>query len=334
MKAILYQRDAGAVLRDIPVPPIKEGEALIAVDACGLCGTDLMKLAQRPAHAVLGHEVAGRIARVGKGAKGLKEGDRVIVAHHVPCGKCHYCERESPSMCRQFKETNIDPGGFSEYLRASALHVKHTVLKIPNKLDSFQATQTEPLACCLRNVKRLRSREGDVVGLIGLGAIGLMTAQLLKARGVRVLGLDLDRDRAAALAPYGKGFTDAKELEAAIYKESAGRGLDALVLSAGPASSASDRLGWLREGGTLNIFASFHPSAAPIDLNMIYHRELTVISSYSPALEDLRESLDLIADGSFKVDALEPKTYALDRFAAAEGDVRARKTMKAIIVPK
>ncbi len=334
MKAILYQRESGAVLRDVPVPSIAKGEALVAVDACGLCGTDLMKLAQRPERAVLGHEVAGRVAAIGRGARGLKEGDRVVVAHHVPCGRCHYCERESPSMCRQFKATNIDPGGFSEYLRASALHVRHTVLKIPKKLDSFQATQTEPLACCLRNVKRLRSREGDVVGIIGLGAIGLMTAQLLKARGARVLGLDLDARRAAALKPFGRGFAGAEEMETAVFKESAGRGLDALVLTAGPASSASDRLGWLREGGTLNVFASFHPSAAPIDLNMIYHRELTVISSYSPGLDDLRESLELIADGTFKVEALKPKTYALESFASAEDDVRARKTMKAIIVPK
>src|SRR5437868_1301040 len=124
MKAILYERQTGAVLKEVPVPSIAAGEALVAVDVCGLCGTDLMKLAAKAPRAVLGHEVAGRVAKLGKGAKGLKEGDRVVVAHHVPCLKCHYCRRGSFSMCRQFKETNIEPGGFSEFLRASALHVK------------------------------------------------------------------------------------------------------------------------------------------------------------------------------------------------------------------
>jgi L-iditol 2-dehydrogenase len=237
-------------------------------------------------------------------------------------------------MCRQFKETNIEPGGFTEFLRASALHVRHTVLKIPKKLGSLEASQTEPLACCLRNVKRLNVREGDVIAIIGLGAIGLMTAQLLKSRGAAVLGLDLDASRAKALAPFGKGFTDAAAMEEAVFSASAGRGADALVLTAGPASNAADRMTWIREGGALNIFASFHPSQAALDLNLIYHRELAVISSYSPALEDLEESLELIASGTFSVSALNPKVYPLEKFAAAESDVRSRKTMKAILAPR
>lgn len=333
MKAILYERASGAVLRDVPVPAIGPGEALIAVDACGLCGTDLMKLAAKAPEAVLGHEVAGRVARLGKGARGVKEGDRVVVAHHVPCLKCHYCLRGSFSMCRQFKSTNIEPGGFSEYLRASSLHVQRTVLKIPKKLGSLEASQTEPLACCLRNVKRLGSRAGDVVGVVGLGAIGLMTAQLLKARGVSVVGLDLDAARAKALSPWGRGFTDAAALEAAAFSASSGRGLDALVLTAGPASNAADRLSWIRAGGTLDIFASFHPPEAALDLNVFYHRELSVVTSYSPAIEDLEESLALIATGRFSVAALKPKTYPLTGFAEAERAVRARETMKAILVP-
>jgi L-iditol 2-dehydrogenase len=333
MKAILYRPSSGAALCEVPVPTISDAEALIAVDACGLCGTDLMKLSSKPPQAVLGHEIAGRIHEVGRKVKGFAKGDRVILAHHVPCLDCHYCKRGSYSMCRQFKATNVEPGGFSELVRASELHVKHALFKIPDGLDAIAASQTEPLSCCLRNVKRLKTGEGDTVGIIGLGAVGLMTAQLLKSRKVSVLGLDLDAARAEGLAPYGEGFTTPGEFEAAIRARTEGRGLDALIFTAGPASMVSERVGWLRDGGTLNIFASFHPSQAQLDLNAVYHRELTIMSSYSPAPEDLPESLELIASGAFSVEALKPKTFGLEEFEQAAREIRDRKILKAVLVP-
>jgi L-iditol 2-dehydrogenase len=334
MKAILYQHGKGASLREVPAPSIGSGEALIAVDACGLCGTDIMKLATQAPSAVLGHELAGRIAKIGPGVKDFREGDRVVVSHHVPCLDCHYCRKGSFSMCRQFKATNIDPGGFAEYVRVPEPHVRHTMLKIPEKLDALSASQTEPLSCCLRNAKRLALRAGDTVGLIGLGAIGMMTAQLLRHLGVAVLGLDLDAARAAALSPWGQGFTEAAAMEAALRRATSGRGLDALIFTAGPPSQAAGLLGWIRDGGILNIFASFHPeSKMSLDLNEVYHRELTIVSSYSPSLEDLRQSLDLIASGAVPVAALSPKVYPLESFETALDDLRGRRTLKAIFQP-
>lgn len=333
MRAILYRQACGAALTELPVPTISDTEALIAVDVCGLCGTDLMKLAQRPAQAILGHEVAGRISKLGRSVKGFAEGDRVVLAHHVPCLTCHYCRRGSVSMCRQFKATNIEPGGFADFVRASDLHVKHALLKVPDGLDLTAASQTEPLACCLRNVKRLGTGEGDVVGIIGLGAIGLMTAQLLKLRQTTVVGLDLDPARAEALSPWGEGFALGADFEKAIKDRSEDRGADVLIFSAGPASFVSEKLSLLRDGGTVNIFASFHPSHASIDLNAIYHRELTLMSSYSPHPEDLRESLELIASGAFSAAALKPKDFALDELDEAWKQLRERKIMKAVLRP-
>ncbi len=334
MKAIIYTSPSGAALAELPVPAISDTEALIAVDACGLCGTDLMKLAAKPAHAILGHEIAGRVSKLGRSVKGFKEGDRVVLAHHVPCLRCHYCKRGSFSMCRQFKATNVDPGGFADLVKASELHVQHAMFKIENGLDAIKASQTEPLSCCLRNVKRLKAEEGDTIGIIGLGAVGLMTAQLLKLKNCAVLGLDIDAARAKNLSAYGQGFTDAAEFEQTLRDKTQGRGLDVLIFTAGPSSMVSERAGWLRDGGTLNIFASFHPSGVMVDLNAVYHRELTIMSSYSPAPEDLTESLELIGSGKFSVDALKPKTFALQEFDAAVSEIRARTTMKAVMVPK
>jgi L-iditol 2-dehydrogenase len=332
MRTILFKDNRGAYLSKIPVPEISEGEALIAVEACGLCGTDLMKLkTQTPG--ILGHELSGRIAKLGRKVQGFKEGDRVIAAHHVPCLDCHYCFHGNFSMCRQFKSTNFDPGGFSEYLRLSELHVRHTMLKIPHGLDSIAACQTEPLACCLRNVKRLGLKDGDTAGIVGLGSIGLLTAMLLKHFGVYVLGLDIDDKRAQALARWGTGFRNPGDMEEALQTQTGGRGLDALILSAGPASLAAEKLSWIRDGGTLNIFASFHPPQMSLDLNQLYHRELTVMSSYSPSLEDLQESLELIASGALPVSSLKIRTYDLEEFNKAENDLHSLEVMKAIFLP-
>lgn len=334
MKAILYDQPSGASLREVPVPSLGPGEALIAVDACGLCGTDLMKLATRAQTAVLGHELAGRVKALGPGAEGFREGDRVVVAHHVPCLECHYCRRGSFSMCRQFKATNIEPGGFAEFVRVPALHVRHTMLRVPDGLGAAAASQAEPLACCLRNARRLGVRTGDTVGLIGLGAMGLLTAMLLNHLGADVLGLDLDPERAKGLARWGEGFTDPEKMHTALLQRSQGRGLDSLIVSAGSPALVAERLSWVRDGGALNVFASFHPeSTMALDLNEVYHRELTVVSSYSPALEDLRDALGLIASGAVPVAELPTKIFALGEFDAAVKAVRSRETMKAVLSP-
>src|SRR5579859_6701751 len=154
MKAILARDGRGATLAEVPVPEIGDGELLLAVEACGLCGTDVMKLDTRAKGAVLGHELVGRVAKAGRGAS-FKEGERIVVSHHVPCLKCHFCRKGQESMCRQFKASNIDPGGFAEFVRVPALHAAHTTFRLPDGLDATAASQTEPLACVLRNVKRL-----------------------------------------------------------------------------------------------------------------------------------------------------------------------------------
>src|SRR5579862_924216 len=103
MKALLYEGPQKFSVKDVPVPEIGEGEALVAVEACGLCGTDIVKITQGKAAPPLplGHEVAGRIAAVGKGVTGFAPGDRVLVAHHVPCGECHFCAHGSETMCAE-----------------------------------------------------------------------------------------------------------------------------------------------------------------------------------------------------------------------------------------
>ena len=157
-------------LRDWPDPAPGPGELLLRVRGCGLCGSDILKVtAAAPDPAVLGHEVVGDVVEVGAGVHRFAAGDRLVVAHHVPCFACHYCRRGSHSMCRHFKRINLDPGGFAELVRVPAPNVEHAAFRLPAAMADETASFTEPLACCLRAVKRARIASGDTALVVGPG---------------------------------------------------------------------------------------------------------------------------------------------------------------------
>lgn len=340
MKALKYEGQNKVVLTEVPVPVVSDGEVLVAVEVCGLCGSDILKIDSdiKGREVPLGHEVAGRIELVGPGVKGFKVGDRVVVAHHVPCGDCHYCRKSSPSMCREFKQTNLDPGGFAEYVRVSARHVENVMFKLPAKVGYPQGALTEPLACVLRNVRRVGLGAGDTAVVVGLGFIGLLTTMVLLRRGVTVVGLDTDPARVKLANKLGleHAYTGRENrTEAVISQLTTGRGVDVLVVTAGPANLVSQRLGWVRDGGIVNLFAGFAKQPpAQVDLDQLYHREITLLASYSPALEDLKEAHRMIVSGEVDLSVFTKSMFPLDGLDEALRQVRGRETVKAMLIPR
>ena len=121
MKVARYHNAHDIRIEEAPTPAIQENEALVEMKACGVCGSDLMDwYLESRAPLVLGHEPTGIIVKKGKKVKDFDVGDRVFVHHHVACMKCHYCLRGDFTLCEQFHEPNIDPGGFAEYFRVPA----------------------------------------------------------------------------------------------------------------------------------------------------------------------------------------------------------------------
>ena len=127
MKASVYYSKNDIRYEDIAVPEIGDGDMLIKMHSCGLCGTDIHKAQHQTVTGpvILGHEVSGEVVKVGKNVTRYRVGERVVTAIHVPCFNCHYCDRGYFTLCDQFKKTNLEPGGFSEFIRIPQLHVEH-----------------------------------------------------------------------------------------------------------------------------------------------------------------------------------------------------------------
>ena len=284
---------------------------------------------------VLGHEVVGDVVAVGAGVERFAPGDRLVVAHHVPCFACHYCRRGSVSMCRHFKRINLDPGGFAELVRVPAPNVEHAAFRLPPELSDEAASFTEPLACCLRAVKRTGLAPGDTALVVGLGSIGCLLVQLLTLAGASaVLGDDVRPERRALGRSVGTRVADdPADLDALVARVSDGRGVDCVVITAGGAAVLPAAAARVRDGGTLHYFAGGAGESLPLGLATLYHRELTIGSTYSSSPAELAEAFELLACGRVRVDGLISHRLPLARLGEGIELMRRHEAVKVYVTP-
>jgi L-iditol 2-dehydrogenase len=283
---------------------------------------------------VLGHEVVGDVVEAGPGVGGFGVGDRVVAAHHVPCGACHYCRRGSESMCRAFKASNLDPGGFAEYVRVPPANVRHATFRIPDHLTDEEASFIEPLACCLRAVDRARLEPGDTAVVVGLGSIGCLFVQLACRAGATVVGADPLAARTALARDLGAQVADDAAPAAAAARElSEGRGADHVIITGGGTEVVPWAASLVREGGTLHVFAGGGGDSLPLPLATLYHRELTVTSTYSSSPATLARAFWLLAAGKVDVARLVTHRVRLDRLAEGVDLMRRREALKVYVTP-
>lgn len=339
MKAILPLATGGFGLSEIPPPAAAAGDIVVEMKACGLCGTDLAKLAepQRSAGARLGHEFAGVVRAVGPGVVRFAPGDRVTAAHHVPCGSCWACRHGNESMCRQFKETNIEPCGFAELIRIPQVHAEQVTFRLPDGMTYDEASFTEPLACAVRAVERSQVLAGDRIVVVGGGGMGLLIAQALLARGAEAVVLDIAEERLGLARALGIRET-ANPSRGGIGGALAGLGnggsVDGAVLTVVTARILDDVQRAVRPGGRINVFAS--ASDGPrlsLDFDDLYHRELTVFSTYSSTPVTLAEAFGLLASRRVRVQPLISHRLPLSAFAEGVRLQREGRATKVIYHP-
>jgi L-iditol 2-dehydrogenase len=322
-------------LREWPEPAPAPGELLLRVRGCGLCGSDIVKVnAAIAAPAVLGHEVVGEVTAVGPGPQRFAPGERLVVAHHVPCFACHYCRRGSPSMCRHFKRINLDPGGFAELVRVPAPNVEHAAFRLPADMADETASFMEPLGCCLRAVKRSRVAAADTALVVGLGSIGCLLVQLLALAGARGFAADVLAPRRALGRSMGAQVLDqAAALDEALRGATDGRGVDCVIITAGGAAVLPAAVARVCDGGTLHYFAGGAGDSLPLPLGDLYQRELTVTSTYSSSPAELAEAFALLSQGRVRVDGLISHRLPLGRLGEGVELMRRHEAVKVYVTP-
>lgn len=297
--------------------------AIVKVLGCGLCGSDIVKLKHNLVKngTVLGHEIVAKVVAIDSETD-FKKDDVIVTSHHIPCGKCEYCKNGNVSMCRHFKETNIRPGGFSELVFVSEEHLQNVAYLKPENLTDDEAAFYEPLGCCIRAVKRAGLRQNSTALVIGLGSIGILMAQALKALGMNVIGCDLIASRVQILKNLG--------IEAFVLPEMCDSiKADGIFMTSGSDRAIDTALKFVRDGGKILVFSST-PQNMGYANNEIYYRELTVLGSYSPAPADLKDSLELLAKKEVKVSGLST-IYPLEKVQKAINDTVENKILKAYI---
>jgi L-iditol 2-dehydrogenase len=313
MRAAVYRGidDVRVETVQVPLNPdgrLGAGEVLMRIDTCGICGTDLKKI-HTGSHApprIFGHEMAGTVAMVGAGVTGFAVGDRVMAYHHIPCGTCYYCRKQTFAQCETYKKVGCTAGfapaggGFAEYIRVMDWIVATGgLVKIPDDIPFEQASFIEPVNTCYKAVRLLGLEPDETVLVIGQGPIGILLAALVRRTGATVLTSDLYPERHAIAAAFGLDHPlDARsDVIAAAKAATEGRGADVVLVAVGADALVRTAMDAVRPGGRVLLFASTQHGEAPFDPAAVCMDEKTLMGSYSAAVTINDEVAGLVFDG-------------------------------------
>jgi L-iditol 2-dehydrogenase len=341
MRAGVY-RDKGVVrVEEVPVPEVCDGEVLIKVAACGICGTDIKKIFQRYVEPpqILGHELAGTVAAVGRGVTKWKLGDRVMSFHHIPCGTCFYCKNRLFSQCKQYKATGLtagftpNGGGFGEYVKAMPWVAERGVVALPDNVRFEEATFIEPINTIVKAVQKARVQGGETVLIMGCGPIGLQLLMVTKTVGAHVYSSDpmpTRRAKSMDLGALASFDPISGKLMAEIRSRTEGRGVDVVLVAVAHPAVVVDALAAARPGGRVLLFAANDPvtkiefPAAAVGID-----EKEILGSYSAAV-DIQDSAAELVLGK-KLPVMEIVTHAFPLARIQEGlELAARPTEESL----
>lgn len=259
MKAAVQEKIECIKIQEVPIPEIKDDEVLIRVKYTGICGTDWSiykgwysadKLPMIP-----GHEFSGVIAKVGKSAGKLKEGDRVTADINMSCGSCFYCRRGDKLLCDNFTQLGIHTNGtFAEFVKAPAVNVH----KLPDNMSFEEGAFIEPVSCVIHAAKAMDAKLGSSVAVIGCG-LGVLHARMAVLRACApVIIFGDNRKRLQAAKDMGADYVfhvdDIKDPVEEVMKITGGRGVDYAIEAVGTVKTYEQAFAMLRRGGQLSAF--------------------------------------------------------------------------------
>jgi L-iditol 2-dehydrogenase len=315
MTAAVYRGVNDVRLETVPVPQIEAGEILVRVHTCGICGTDLKKIAtgSHSAPRIFGHETTGVVVAAGENVTEFRIGYRVMVFHHIPCGQCYYCQHRVFAQCPTYKKVGATAGyepsggGFSEYVRVMDWIVQKGVVRIPDGVSFEQASFIEPVNTCMKAIDTLGLREGETVLVIGQGPIGIILAVLARRCGVRVITSDLfpQRHKIAETFDLNENIDASTSDIVSVAKDrTEGRGADAVILAVAGNSLIRPAMDATRSGGRVLLFAQTQHGEAKIDPAAVCVDEKSLLGSYSASVDLQEESARFVLGGEMELERL------------------------------
>jgi L-iditol 2-dehydrogenase len=342
MKALVLVDRNRFEVQDVSTPEPRPDEVLVAVKACGICGSDVHGMdgstGRRKPPIIMGHEAAGVIAAKGADVGEWTEGQRVTFDSTISCGECAYCKRGEVNLCDRRRVLGVScdeyrqHGGFAEYVAVPA----RILYPLPLGLRFEEAALAEPFAIALHAVSRVPVSHDSTVVVLGAGMIGLALTQALKERKCkRLIVIDIAEDRLRLAESFGATTINSARVDAieAIRSMTDGEGADISFEAVGVAATIDLALKCLRKGGSAALVGNVAPSV-PFPLQVVVTRELSVYGSCA-ARGEFVACLEKLACGSLRAAPLISATAALKEGAQWFDRLYKREPglLKVVLVP-
>lgn len=307
MKTLVWTAANQLQIEDYEIPVAAANEVLIKVEAVGICGSEIEGFlghnSLRVPPLVMGHEFSGTIAALGDQVENVNVGDKVVVNPLISCGTCDRCRKGLENLCDTRSIIGIHRrGAFAEYVTApaSAVHV------IPDALDPYLASLTEPLACCLRAAKRALALHPLANVLIyGAGTIGLLSGLASRILGAnKIIMVDLNDERLQTVRQAGIDFVlnpKSEDIPARIQEITNSDGVDVIIDAAGFEPTRKQALEIINNGGVI-MNLGLGIDETPLRINHLIRSEITVLGSFCYTKQDFYDALKLIVEGKISKD--------------------------------
>jgi L-iditol 2-dehydrogenase len=341
MRAVVFHGPGDLRYEDVPWPQPGAGEIVLRIEAALTCGTDVK--VRRRGHPVMiprvptafGHEFAGTVAAVGAGAKGLREGDRVVAANSAPCGDCRLCLAGRPNLCEDLLFVN---GAYAEAIALPARLVRRNVVPLSPALPASRAAFAEPLACAVGGIERARVESGQSVVIFGHGPLGCLLGMVAVARKAHVMmvgkpGWRLDQVRRLGIGDCLEA-TASSNIVGALREVLGGRGADVAVDATGRPEVWEQAVAAAGRGGTVLFFGGCAPgTTVPLDTRRVHYEELTLLGAFHHTPDLIRRAVELLESGALHPDGLLTHRMGLEGVGTALDLMAQGDALKVLIEP-
>lgn len=346
MKAAVLRGIRKISVEDVSIPSVAEGEILIKVHSCCVCGSDVRifnhgnERVQYPA--IIGHEMAGEVVSVGEGVNEFKVGDRIATGADVPSMKDDWSKNGMGNLADINYAIGYQfPGGFAEFCHLNKLTVEFgPVSKIPSHVPYELAALAEPLACCINGLERSFMKPGKSVLIFGAGPIGIMLYKAAYAYAAsNVVLVDIDPKRIELAKNHGleNAFNIKDTSIESIIKEHAyeRNGFDALFTACPSVEAQETAVKAVAKRGVVNLFGGLPKATRPIsvDSNLIHYKEAYITGSHGSSPRQHKLAMQMIANGHIDLDGLVTHRFHLEQVSTALDVAENREGLKVVVQP-